>query len=103
MCFPVNFAKFLTTPFLTEHLRATTSVDFCRELAVWDYLSSQSFSINFEIVIENISMFFNILKFSTIRYEFAVNIRLNIFKWVYISHSCWFSFGRNYVNLKNQV
>ena len=26
-CFPVNFAKFLRTPFLTEHLRAIASLD----------------------------------------------------------------------------
>ena len=25
-CFPVNFAKFLRTPFFKEHLRATASV-----------------------------------------------------------------------------
>ena len=25
-CFPVNFAKFLRTPFFTEHLRKTASV-----------------------------------------------------------------------------
>ena len=24
-CFPVNFTKFLRTPFVTEHLRATAS------------------------------------------------------------------------------
>ena len=32
-CFPVNFVKFLRTPFLTEHLRATVSEMKCAKLS----------------------------------------------------------------------
>ena len=46
MCFPVNFAKFLRTPFLTDHLRwlllfvvllyePKSRINFVRKLAVW--------------------------------------------------------------------
>ena len=31
-CFPVNFAKFLRTPFFTEHLRTTASILFPSKL-----------------------------------------------------------------------
>ena len=43
MCFPVNFAKFLRTPFLTEHLWATASVTFLKNLTFsYDILKSVS-------------------------------------------------------------
>ena len=36
-CFPVNFAKFLRTPFFTEHLRAIASV------SSWVFFQNQLF------------------------------------------------------------
>ena len=43
-CFPVNFAKFLRTPFLSEHLRTTASLFLVLHKKVVNSVCDQSFS-----------------------------------------------------------
>ena len=43
-CFPVNFAKFLRTPYFTEHLQTTASVSMNRLHFCYTFLKHFSFT-----------------------------------------------------------
>ena len=54
-CFPLNFAKFSRTPFLTAHLRCL----FLKCLSLWKYLSFSEFKVGPSPSKKNCSICFN--------------------------------------------
>ena len=45
-CFPVNFTKFLRTPFFTEHLRWLLLILDIRAMSIWSHLRSLNRILN---------------------------------------------------------
>ena len=84
-CFPLNFAKFSRTPFLTAHLRCL----FLKYLFLWKYLSFSEFKVGPSPSKKNCSICFNKNTLKMMKNVFSFTLKV-LFVLKIFNFLCWF-------------